>query len=113
VVEEVDIQPFGREKAEPFKRKVTANALAEAIAELATNDRHGLIQRVRWLIIRDRLSRTEPSPPAVAEGWQMVPVELTTNMRDSALLVYSRARLSTLWMTLLAAAPPPPAQGEG
>jgi hypothetical protein len=50
----VDIEPWGHETGKPFASQPTARALAEAICELATNDRMGLEQRVRGLILRDR-----------------------------------------------------------
>jgi hypothetical protein len=51
-------------------RGPTARALAEEISEMATNDRHALIQRVAEIIIRDRAAIRErwekklPPPPA-------------------------------------------------
>jgi hypothetical protein len=57
-LEDIDVQPFGEETDAPWsgKRPPTARALAESIAEMATNDRRGLIQRVRWMIVRDRVT---------------------------------------------------------
>ena len=51
---QADVQPFGHETGEPWKTKPTAQSLAEAIADMAINDRMGLIQRVRDIIVRDR-----------------------------------------------------------
>ncbi len=49
------LQPFGHETGEPWGgAQPTARALAECIADLATSDRQGLIQRVRNIIVRDR-----------------------------------------------------------
>ncbi len=68
----IDIQPFGHETSEPWPgQQPTANALAEAIAEMATNDRWGLIQRVRAIIVRDRATvraRWEKHPSAIREA---------------------------------------------
>lgn len=57
--DKVKLEPFGYERGEPWQKKPTARALSEAIAELAINDRSGLIQRVRFLILRDRATTNQ------------------------------------------------------
>lgn len=60
-------EPFGEERGEPWAFKPTARALADSIADLSINDRSGLIQRVRFLILRDRATAYRRADEAIRE----------------------------------------------
>lgn len=53
----IELEPWGFERGEPWPgNPPTAKALAVCIADLATDDRMGLEQRVRAIIVRDRVT---------------------------------------------------------
>jgi hypothetical protein len=92
-------QPFGHETGEPWAARPTANALAVSIAELATNDRTGLIQRVRDLIIRDRRTEQDKATTRLAAAEATVGTLRDLRTQGWSVAVHNDYRLDGLAMT--------------
>jgi hypothetical protein len=106
-------------------RAPTARCVAESIADLATNDRHALIQRVADIIIKDRAhirerwerklseaSISQPENTAPVDGWQETEDEPKSYAQMKALL-NERDKFIVdhdLWDEFVRSLPAPPAE---